>query len=184
MCEQSVWGTIPIFFESTCFTHMLYLLHFLSCMLWTGRLITFGRQSSSTVAEAQRGEDSLLKLLLLLIPATTFGLGTWQVCLFIYFVSALFKIMLMYLRFAVVGWTLIFVFLWRWNVVSGRCSWSLSWTDSRLLSPSLYLWSKIMLEANTHTLLVSKSILLLWSGHFFVLFFVFQYNHLLQFRTM
>ncbi|KAK5901254.1 hypothetical protein CgunFtcFv8_026145 [Champsocephalus gunnari] len=43
------------------------------------RLITFGRQSSSTVAEAQRGEDSLLKLLLLLIPATTFGLGTWQV---------------------------------------------------------------------------------------------------------
>ncbi|XP_003965342.2 surfeit locus protein 1 [Takifugu rubripes] len=42
-----------------------------------GKLITFGRQSSSTAAE--KGEDSFLKWFLLLIPATTFGLGTWQV---------------------------------------------------------------------------------------------------------
>ena len=103
---------------------------------------------------------------------------------YLFSVIVLFKIMLMYLRFAVVGWTLIFVFLWRWNGVSGRCSWSLSWTNSRLLSPSLCLWSKIMLEANTHTLLVYKSILLLWSGQFFFFSFVFQYNHLLQFRKM
>lgn len=44
---------------------------------FTGKLISFGRQSSSTAAE--RGEDSFLKWFLLLIPATTFGLGTWQV---------------------------------------------------------------------------------------------------------
>lgn len=39
----------------------------------------FGRQSSSAAAEAEKGEDSFLKWFLLLIPATTFGLGTWQV---------------------------------------------------------------------------------------------------------
>ncbi|KAK5852385.1 hypothetical protein PBY51_023856 [Eleginops maclovinus] len=44
-----------------------------------GRLINFGRQSGSTAAEVQKGEDSFLKWLLLLIPASTFGLGTWQV---------------------------------------------------------------------------------------------------------
>ncbi|XP_030005881.1 surfeit locus protein 1 [Sphaeramia orbicularis] len=44
-----------------------------------GRFINFGRQSSSTVTGAQKGEDSFLKWFLLLIPATTFGLGTWQV---------------------------------------------------------------------------------------------------------
>lgn len=43
------------------------------------RFINVGRQSSSTVAGAQKGEDSFLKWFLLLIPATTFGLGTWQV---------------------------------------------------------------------------------------------------------
>lgn len=45
---------------------------------FAGKLISFGRQSSSTAA-AEKGEDSFLKWLLLLIPATTFGLGTWQV---------------------------------------------------------------------------------------------------------
>ncbi|XP_071768085.2 surfeit locus protein 1 [Centroberyx gerrardi] len=44
-----------------------------------GRLVQFGRQSSSTAARAESGEDSFLKWFLLLIPATTFGLGTWQV---------------------------------------------------------------------------------------------------------
>lgn len=44
---------------------------------FTGKLVSFGRQSSSTAAE--KGEDSFLKWFLLLIPATTFGLGTWQV---------------------------------------------------------------------------------------------------------
>ncbi|XP_031173478.1 surfeit locus protein 1 [Sander lucioperca] len=44
-----------------------------------GKFITFGRQSSSTAAGAEKGEDSFLKWFLLLIPATTFGLGTWQV---------------------------------------------------------------------------------------------------------
>nr|XP_020475176.1 surfeit locus protein 1 [Monopterus albus] len=44
-----------------------------------GRFINLQRQSSSTVAEAEKGEDSFLKWFLLLIPATTFGLGTWQV---------------------------------------------------------------------------------------------------------
>lgn len=44
---------------------------------FTGKLILLGRQSSSTAAE--KGEDSFLKWFLLLIPATTFGLGTWQV---------------------------------------------------------------------------------------------------------
>lgn len=51
-------------------------MNYLYCEL-TGKLITFGRQSSSTAAE--KGEDSFLKWFLLLIPATTFGLGTWQV---------------------------------------------------------------------------------------------------------
>ncbi|AWP15508.1 putative surfeit locus protein 1 isoform 2 [Scophthalmus maximus] len=44
-----------------------------------GRFINVGRQSSSTAASAEKGEDSFLKWFLLLIPATTFGLGTWQV---------------------------------------------------------------------------------------------------------
>ncbi|XP_041826766.1 surfeit locus protein 1 [Melanotaenia boesemani] len=44
-----------------------------------GRLIKFGRLSSSTAANAEKTEDSFLKWFLLLIPATTFGLGTWQV---------------------------------------------------------------------------------------------------------
>ncbi|XP_053195881.1 surfeit locus protein 1 [Scomber japonicus] len=43
-----------------------------------GRLVNL-RQSSSTATEAASGEDSFLKWLLLLIPVTTFGLGTWQV---------------------------------------------------------------------------------------------------------
>uniref|UniRef100_A0A3P8Z7H8 SURF1-like protein n=1 Tax=Esox lucius TaxID=8010 RepID=A0A3P8Z7H8_ESOLU len=41
--------------------------------------INFGRLSCSTTARTEKGEDSFLKWLLLLIPATTFGLGTWQV---------------------------------------------------------------------------------------------------------
>ncbi|XP_060931351.1 surfeit locus protein 1 [Limanda limanda] len=44
-----------------------------------GRLIDSVRQSSSTAVKAERGEDSFLKWLLLLIPASAFGLGTWQV---------------------------------------------------------------------------------------------------------
>nr|XP_020490248.1 surfeit locus protein 1 [Labrus bergylta] len=44
-----------------------------------GRFVPFVRQCSSTAAGAERGEDSFLKWFLLLIPATTFGLGTWQV---------------------------------------------------------------------------------------------------------
>ncbi|XP_035040721.1 surfeit locus protein 1 [Hippoglossus stenolepis] len=44
-----------------------------------GRLIDSVRQSSSTAVKAEKGEDSFLKWFLLLIPATTFGLGTWQV---------------------------------------------------------------------------------------------------------
>lgn len=44
-----------------------------------GRFISFGRLSSTSAAKAVKGEDSFLKWFLLLIPATTFGLGTWQV---------------------------------------------------------------------------------------------------------
>lgn len=44
-----------------------------------GRLVSFARQSSSTAAGAEKGEDSFLKWFLLLIPITTFSLGTWQV---------------------------------------------------------------------------------------------------------
>ncbi|XP_034048127.1 surfeit locus protein 1 [Thalassophryne amazonica] len=44
-----------------------------------GRLVNVGRQSSSTAAGAEKGEESVLKWVLLLIPVTAFGLGTWQV---------------------------------------------------------------------------------------------------------
>ncbi|KAM9735095.1 surfeit locus protein 1 [Menidia menidia] len=44
-----------------------------------GKCLNFGRLSSSAAASAEKGEDSFLKWFLLLIPATTFGLGTWQV---------------------------------------------------------------------------------------------------------
>ncbi|XP_008299449.1 surfeit locus protein 1 [Stegastes partitus] len=44
-----------------------------------GRFINLSRLSSTTAAKADKGEDSFLKWFLLLIPATTFGLGTWQV---------------------------------------------------------------------------------------------------------
>lgn len=42
-----------------------------------GRIINFSRLSSTTAAG--KGEDSFLKWFLLLIPVTTFGLGSWQV---------------------------------------------------------------------------------------------------------
>ncbi|XP_028318174.1 surfeit locus protein 1 [Gouania willdenowi] len=44
-----------------------------------GRLVPFGGRSCSTVNKADKLDDSFLKWFLLLIPATTFGLGTWQV---------------------------------------------------------------------------------------------------------
>ncbi|XP_036973786.1 surfeit locus protein 1 [Acanthopagrus latus] len=44
-----------------------------------GRFIPFVRQLNSTGASADKAEDSFLKWFLLLIPAATFGLGTWQV---------------------------------------------------------------------------------------------------------
>lgn len=44
-----------------------------------GKYIHASRQSSTTAASTEKGEDSFLKWFLLLIPATTFGLGTWQV---------------------------------------------------------------------------------------------------------
>ncbi|XP_055055539.1 surfeit locus protein 1 [Misgurnus anguillicaudatus] len=42
-----------------------------------GKLASFSRQSSSTVARAEN-DNSFLKWFLLLIPGTTFCLGTWQ----------------------------------------------------------------------------------------------------------
>uniref|UniRef100_A0AAY4AF06 SURF1-like protein n=1 Tax=Denticeps clupeoides TaxID=299321 RepID=A0AAY4AF06_9TELE len=45
----------------------------------SGVLINGVRRSTSTAAQAEKGEDYFLKWLLLLIPVTTFGLGTWQV---------------------------------------------------------------------------------------------------------
>ncbi|XP_070706805.1 surfeit locus protein 1 [Pempheris klunzingeri] len=44
-----------------------------------GSFNPFGRLSSSTAARAEKEEESFLKWLLLLIPVTSFGLGTWQV---------------------------------------------------------------------------------------------------------
>ncbi|XP_007549018.1 surfeit locus protein 1-like [Poecilia formosa] len=44
-----------------------------------GRFVIFGRKCSSTAADAEKSEDAFLKWFLLLIPAATFGLGTWQV---------------------------------------------------------------------------------------------------------
>ncbi|XP_062845048.1 surfeit locus protein 1 [Trichomycterus rosablanca] len=43
------------------------------------KLVKVSRQSKSTAVEAETSEDSFLKWFLLLIPVTTFGLGTWQV---------------------------------------------------------------------------------------------------------
>lgn len=64
-------------------THVIYIKRtFLLSRLFKhtdGRFITFGRRSSSTLAKAEKEEDTFLKWFLLLIPATTFGLGTWQV---------------------------------------------------------------------------------------------------------
>lgn len=44
-----------------------------------GKLVNTGRLCSSTAAGAEKGEDSFFKWFLMLIPVTTFGLGTWQV---------------------------------------------------------------------------------------------------------
>lgn len=77
--------------------------------VFPGRFVPFVRQSSSTAAGAEK-EDSFLKWFLLLIPATTFGLGTWQVelahCVLSHFISTV-----MCLQFAVVvGWIQILLF--------------------------------------------------------------------------
>ncbi|KAF3701866.1 Surfeit locus protein 1 [Channa argus] len=59
---------------------LLCCLHFLLFVLQSpGGVTTFRQPSSSTAAKAEQGEDIFLKWFLLLIPATTFGLGTWQV---------------------------------------------------------------------------------------------------------
>ncbi|XP_066517681.1 surfeit locus protein 1 [Hoplias malabaricus] len=42
-------------------------------------IINVSREFSGTAGQAEKREDSLIKWLLLLIPVTTFGLGTWQV---------------------------------------------------------------------------------------------------------
>ncbi|KAJ8261374.1 hypothetical protein COCON_G00170970 [Conger conger] len=47
--------------------------------LLKGRCVLPCRQSSSTASGAEKGEDTVLKWILLLIPVSTFGLGTWQV---------------------------------------------------------------------------------------------------------
>lgn len=44
-----------------------------------GRFSAAGQRCGSTMAKAEKEEDTFLKWFLLLIPATTFGLGTWQV---------------------------------------------------------------------------------------------------------
>lgn len=65
------------------FPPLYYAVLFTFCPVFCefpGRLLNFGQQSlCSTAAKTEKGEDSLLKWFLLLIPATTFGLGTWQV---------------------------------------------------------------------------------------------------------
>ncbi|XP_035245924.1 surfeit locus protein 1 isoform X1 [Anguilla anguilla] len=47
--------------------------------LLKGRCVLPCRQSGSTASGAEKGEDTVLKWFLLLIPVSTFGLGTWQV---------------------------------------------------------------------------------------------------------
>ncbi|KAG5272158.1 hypothetical protein AALO_G00162280 [Alosa alosa] len=48
-------------------------------IVFRGKVLNVTRQSSSTATQAEKGEDSFLKWFLLLIPITTFGLGSWQV---------------------------------------------------------------------------------------------------------
>lgn len=70
-----------------------------------GKLIPF-RQLNSTAASAEKGEDSFLKWFLLLIPATTFGLGTWQVARPLG-PAQLFETVLIHLCSFVADWTFI-----------------------------------------------------------------------------
>lgn len=44
-----------------------------------GKCVKVGQRFKSTAVQTESGEDSLLKWFLILIPVTTFGLGTWQV---------------------------------------------------------------------------------------------------------
>uniref|UniRef100_W5M8Y9 SURF1-like protein n=1 Tax=Lepisosteus oculatus TaxID=7918 RepID=W5M8Y9_LEPOC len=67
---------------SLLFRQRIVRVRFLSCSYQEGSLGRNVRpysQSSPTAAETEKGNDTLLKWFLLLIPATTFGLGTWQV---------------------------------------------------------------------------------------------------------
>ncbi|XP_018595993.2 surfeit locus protein 1 isoform X2 [Scleropages formosus] len=45
----------------------------------SGKQVFLHQKSSSSTVETERVEDSFLKWFLLLIPVTTFGLGTWQI---------------------------------------------------------------------------------------------------------
>lgn len=64
--------------------------------------------------------------------------GVWSTFVF----SQSFK--LMHLWFVVAEWPLVILFLWRWDVVSGKSSWSMSLQDSLLQNPFLFLWSEYM----------------------------------------
>ncbi|TRY59536.1 hypothetical protein DNTS_012230 [Danionella cerebrum] len=54
------------------------MLQFAFVIIPGGNQGNFNGRSSSTVAQTKKVEDSFLKWLLLMIPATTFCLGTWQ----------------------------------------------------------------------------------------------------------
>ncbi|XP_034403300.1 surfeit locus protein 1 [Cyclopterus lumpus] len=61
-------------------SHVIYIQRtFVRRLEVPGKFITFGRRWSSSAAGAEKAEDSFFKWFLLLIPVTTFGLGTWQV---------------------------------------------------------------------------------------------------------
>lgn len=60
--------------------HSHYLVsHLEITMSYSVKLVSASRRSNSTSVADEKSEDSFLKWFLLLIPVTTFSLGTWQV---------------------------------------------------------------------------------------------------------
>lgn len=73
------WAGYTSSFVSVLFKHFSLIEKCLCCCKCPGGFVIFGRKCSSTAANAEKSEDAFLKWFLLLIPAATFGLGTWQV---------------------------------------------------------------------------------------------------------
>lgn len=112
------------------------------CVLWISRQV-YSIRATAELNRSQRRESRRLFPQMVSAAHPCRHLWPWNMAgiKLMYFVS--FKIMSVCPRFVVVGGTpMLLLCLCRWNDVSGRWSWSLTWGDSPQQNPFPFLLSK------------------------------------------